>query len=60
MEDIKLLAENKSISYINVDKDKITFKSDKANLIKTVTAPKRIDNCVDTIKKEILYLENNI
>ena len=58
--EVKLLAENKSISYINVDKDKITFKSDKANLIKTFTAPKSIDNCVDTIKKEILYLENNI
>ena len=58
--EVKLLAENKSISYINVDKDQITFKSDKANLIKTVTAPKSIDNCVDTIKKEILYLKNNI
>ena len=58
--EIKLLAESKSISYINVDKDKITFKSDTANLIKTVTAPNSINNCVDTIRKELLYLESNI
>ena len=59
LNELRILAEKKSIKSINVNTQNITFTLEKTDYVRTINKPKNINTCVKRVKQEIRKINNN-